>query len=77
VDAHEGRERHVGTGHLQVHQALEQFGGVVGLQAAQPVLSQFGQQAEGELLAVPVVDRGCPDAGLEEVPDLLVAGLFV
>ncbi len=77
VDPHEGREGHIGAGHLDVHEALEQLGRAVRLQAAQAVLAELGEQPEGEFLTVPVVDRGRPDPGLEEVADFLVAGLFL
>ena len=71
VDPHQGGERHVGAGHLDVHQPLEELGGAVRLQAAQAVLAQFGEQAEGEFLAVPVVDatrRGSGSAGTPGSP---------
>ena len=77
VDAHQRREGHVGAGHLDVHEALEELGRAVRLQPAQPVFAQLREQPEGELLAVPVVDGCGPDPGLQEVPDLLVAALLV
>ena len=77
VDAHERGEGDVGAGHLDVHEALEELGRAVRLQPAQAVLAEFREQAERELLAVPVVDRRGPDPGLQEFPDLLVPELFV
>ena len=77
VDAHERGEGDVGAGHLDVHEALEELGRAVRLQPAQAVFAEFREQAERELLAVPVVDRRGPDPGLQEFPDLLVPELFV
>ena len=77
VDPDERREGHVGAGHLDIHEPLEELGRAVRLQPAQTVFAEFGEQPEGKLLAVPVVDRCGPDPGLQEFPDLLVAELFV
>ena len=77
VDPDERREGHVGARHLDIHEPLEELGRAVRLQPAQTVFAEFGEQPEGKLLAVPVVDRCGPDPGLQEFPDLLVAELFV